>query len=469
MLADAGVRRRADARAPGARAARNRRPRSSCDSTRTGRVVARAPGTRPAVAAGGDRLAYVIYTSGSTGAAQGRDGAPRRDPQPPALDAGGASRCPPDDRVLQKTTLSFDASVWECFAPLMAGARLVLARPEGQQDTGVPRRTPFGGTGSPSSSSCHRCSRRWLEEPGALPCGSLRLRALRRRGAAAELAVRRSRPSCPGAELHNLYGPTEAAVDVTSGARPRRAAGGGAVPIGPPDRATPGRYVLDARLAPAAGGRARRALHRAGAAWRAGYLGRAGPDGGAVRAGPVSGGGRGSGSTAPATASATGADGTDRVPRPHRPPGEAAGLPHRAGEIEAVLLGARGVKDAVVVVREDEPGDRASRGVRDAGAWPRVPGVGAARARERAAAGVHGPLGVRRPGVAAAEPERQGGPARAAGAGAGSVGERAGSRPRTPVEEGLAAIWGRVLGVRGGRGGGATSSRWAVTRCWRRG
>ena len=26
------------------------------------------------------------------------------------------------DRLLQKTTLSFDASVWECFAPFFAGA-----------------------------------------------------------------------------------------------------------------------------------------------------------------------------------------------------------------------------------------------------------------------------------------------------------------------------------------------------------
>jgi non-ribosomal peptide synthetase component F len=38
------------------------------------------------------------------------------------------------DRVLQKTPLSFDVSVWELFWPLMTGARLVLARPGGHRD-----------------------------------------------------------------------------------------------------------------------------------------------------------------------------------------------------------------------------------------------------------------------------------------------------------------------------------------------
>ena len=38
------------------------------------------------------------------------------------------------DRVLQKTPSSFDVSVWELFWPLLAGARLVLARPGGHRD-----------------------------------------------------------------------------------------------------------------------------------------------------------------------------------------------------------------------------------------------------------------------------------------------------------------------------------------------
>ena len=38
------------------------------------------------------------------------------------------------DRVLQKTPISFDVSVWELFWPLLAGATLVVARPGGHQD-----------------------------------------------------------------------------------------------------------------------------------------------------------------------------------------------------------------------------------------------------------------------------------------------------------------------------------------------
>src|SRR5690606_2005655 len=40
------------------------------------------------------------------------------------------------DRLLQKTTFTFDASVWEFFAPLAIGAPVILARPGGEKDTG---------------------------------------------------------------------------------------------------------------------------------------------------------------------------------------------------------------------------------------------------------------------------------------------------------------------------------------------
>src|SRR5439155_1796592 len=38
------------------------------------------------------------------------------------------------DRVLQKTSFSFDVSVWEFFWPLLSGACLVMVRPGGHQD-----------------------------------------------------------------------------------------------------------------------------------------------------------------------------------------------------------------------------------------------------------------------------------------------------------------------------------------------
>ena len=39
------------------------------------------------------------------------------------------------DRVMQKTPFSFDVSVWEFFWPLLAGARLVIAQPDGHRDS----------------------------------------------------------------------------------------------------------------------------------------------------------------------------------------------------------------------------------------------------------------------------------------------------------------------------------------------
>ena len=47
----------------------------------------------------------------------------------------------PDDAVLQKAPFSFDVSVWETFWPLLSGARLVMARPDGHMDPSYIART----------------------------------------------------------------------------------------------------------------------------------------------------------------------------------------------------------------------------------------------------------------------------------------------------------------------------------------
>src|SRR5215813_11935259 len=94
-----------------------------------GRVV----GGRLASGVGPDNLAYVIYTSGSTGRPKGTLNSHR----------GIVNRLlwmqeryglSGDDRVLQKTPVSFDVSVWELFWPLSTGAQLVMARPGGHRD-----------------------------------------------------------------------------------------------------------------------------------------------------------------------------------------------------------------------------------------------------------------------------------------------------------------------------------------------
>ena len=79
-------------------------------------------------------LAYVIFTSGSTGRPKGAMNEHR----------GICNRLlwmqdeyglTDEDRVLQKTQFSFDVSTWEFFWPLMTGARLVIARPDGHRDS----------------------------------------------------------------------------------------------------------------------------------------------------------------------------------------------------------------------------------------------------------------------------------------------------------------------------------------------
>src|SRR5437870_4398163 len=81
-----------------------------------------------------ENLAYVIYTSGSTGKPKGVMN----------THAGLCNRLwwmqqqyglGENDRILQKTPYSFDVSVWEFLWPLMNGARLVMARPEGNRDS----------------------------------------------------------------------------------------------------------------------------------------------------------------------------------------------------------------------------------------------------------------------------------------------------------------------------------------------
>ncbi|CAJ7241746.1 syringomycin synthetase [Burkholderia pseudomallei] len=187
------------------------------------------------------RLAYVIYTSGSSGEPKGvmneHRGVVNRlwwMQQTYALDER--------DAVLQKTPFSFDVSVWEFFWPLMSGARLVIAKPEGHKDPAylselIDRERVTTLHFVPSMLQA------FLEDEGAARgCGSVK-RVMCSGEALPPSLVKRFYRCLPDARLHNLYGPTEAAVDVTAWACDAEE-GGASVPIGRPIANTR-IYILD--------------------------------------------------------------------------------------------------------------------------------------------------------------------------------------------------------------------------------
>ena len=80
-----------------------------------------------------DHLAYLIYTSGSTGTPKGagnsHDGITNR-----LSWMQDVLKLTEEDRILQKTAIGFDVSVWEWVLPLIEGSRLIIAAPGGHKD-----------------------------------------------------------------------------------------------------------------------------------------------------------------------------------------------------------------------------------------------------------------------------------------------------------------------------------------------
>ena len=298
----------------------------------------------PADPRAGD-LAYVLYTSGSTGAPKGV--MVEHLPLSNLLSwSQRAYPLGPGDRVLQKAPLEFDASVWEIFAPLVAGAALVVAPPGVERDP-------------------HALVRLLREERithvKLVPSLLRMLLAVPELGAASELrhvfcggeilppelADDFSRRT--GAQLHNLYGPTETCVDVAAH-RCRPGAARRRVPMG---RAIDNvrLVVLDRRGRRSPAGVAGE-LHVGGLALARGYLGREELTRERFVADPFG--------TPGGRLYRTG----DRVRR--RPDGDleflgrfdeqrkVRGVRVEPGELEAALRAQPEVLDAAVVVRGDE-------------------------------------------------------------------------------------------------------------------
>ncbi|MFI5719154.1 amino acid adenylation domain-containing protein [Nocardia sp. NPDC051750] len=189
-------------------------------------------------------LAYVLFTSGSTGRPKGV-AVPHRavlNQLHWIIDTYGLT---PDDTVLQKTPATFDVSVWELFATLAVGARMVIARPDGHTDPAYLAETIAAEQITVTSFVPSMLA----AFSDAAPTESLHsLRALLVGGEAfgAEV-VATAQQVLPDVDLHNLYGPTEFTLHATAHAVTD--ADTGSVPMGAPVRNVRA-YILDTRLQP---------------------------------------------------------------------------------------------------------------------------------------------------------------------------------------------------------------------------
>ncbi|MDV9169312.1 non-ribosomal peptide synthetase [Streptomyces sp. W16] len=226
--------------------------------------IAEEPATPPAVMTGPEDIAYVAYTSGSTGRPKGVC-VPHRAVLRLVVGTDIAD-LRDDDVFLQFAPLAFDASTWETWGALLAGARLAVAPP---------------GQLTPDELTLH--ARRagvtvmWLTAGlfhQVVDSGLENLRGLRYLLAGGDVLsaphVARALEALPGTTIVNGYGPTENTT-FTCCHTVRDVPATGTVPIGKPITGT-AVQVLDGRLHPVPDGEAGE-LYTTGLGLAHGYLG----------------------------------------------------------------------------------------------------------------------------------------------------------------------------------------------------
>lgn len=313
-------------------------------------TLASEPTSNPKCITGGKDQAYAIFTSGSTGKPKGvpnvHEGIVNR-----LLWMQHAYGLNSTDRILQKTPYSFDVSVWEFFWPLMTGACLVVAKPEGHKDPSylvdlITRQRITTMHFVPSM------LRIFLETDQVERCTSLKRVICSGEALPADLEARFfERLQC---ELHNLYGPTEASVDVTYWPC-APGSGRSSVPIGRPVWNTQ-IYILDERLRPVPIG-VPGELHIGGVQLARGYLNRPQLTSEKFISDPFS---KDHGARLYKTGDLARflPDGNIEYLGRLDHQVKIRGFRIELGEIEATLNQENGVRQSVVIAREDEPGDK---------------------------------------------------------------------------------------------------------------
>ncbi|WP_280200815.1 non-ribosomal peptide synthetase [Nocardia cyriacigeorgica] len=294
-----------------------------------------------------DNAAYLLFTSGSTGTPKGvmvTHAAIVNTFEWLRRHQGFGAH----DTVLYRTPPTFDASLLELFLPLLLGARIVLTRPDGHRDPYYQaqlmreeRVTVLQMTTSMLTV---------LAEEADLS-GYSELRCVVTGGEALPPATAHRMRALTGTQVHNLYGPTEAAVCITF----HRAtdADTTSVPIGRPAEHS-GVRVLDDRLRPVPVGTVGE-LYLTGIQLARGYFTRPDLTAAAFVADPGDHGGRmyRTGDLVKWNESGE-LDYVGRADSQVKLRGQRIEL----GEIESALLACDDVAQAVVLLREDRPGDQ---------------------------------------------------------------------------------------------------------------
>ncbi|MGI8332312.1 amino acid adenylation domain-containing protein [Actinomadura scrupuli] len=293
-----------------------------------------------------DQLAYEIFTSGSTGRPKGV-GVRHRD----VVDLVTDSTIRPDcERVLVHAPHAFDASTYEVWGPLLTGGTAVVAPPEDLDADGLARLA-----GAERLTGAFLTTTLFNHIATERPEAFRGMRSVHTGGeAGSHRALRAVQAACPDTRVLNVYGPTETTTYVTTLPAGELPAGGGAAAIGRPLDDTRA-YVLDRDLLPVPAGVVGE-LYIAGAGLARGYLGRPGLTAERFVACPFGAAGERMYRTGDLVRW-TGDGVLEYVDRADRQV-KVRGFRIELGEIETVLSGHEDVAHAVVIAREDRPGEK---------------------------------------------------------------------------------------------------------------
>ncbi|WP_327258026.1 non-ribosomal peptide synthetase [Streptomyces sp. NBC_01244] len=172
------------------------------------------PETAPEPGTGPDHAAYTVFTSGSTGTPKAvvvtHAGIANRVRWTVRTHHLGAA-----DRILQKTSIGFDAAAWEVFAPLVSGGTVVLAPHGAERDPAALLRS-VADSRATVLQVVPSVLRALVEESDWSGCEALRLVFSAGEPLHGELVARLRERAGSAARVWNTYGPTECSIDITA-------------------------------------------------------------------------------------------------------------------------------------------------------------------------------------------------------------------------------------------------------------